>query len=1403
MAEKYLLGLDLGTDSVGWCLTDENYHVIRKSGKSLWGVRLFEEAKDASERRQARSGRRRTLRRKERIRLLQELFVSEMDKVDPGFFQRLELSKYHFEDRKNYFDSVQTLFVDKKFTDKEYYKKFPTIYHLRRYLMESKKKEDLRFVYLAAHHIIKYRGNFLYPGASFKVMDRDSIGDSFQRINDILKDLEKCEIDYTPERFEDIRKLIEKDASVSGVKEGLIRIFNAEDAYLKKVIFPLIAGATVTIKAFYELEDDEGIDIKKISFKDADADTNIENLIHGIDRENYNTVLLSCKSIYDAFLIGRLLKEDSHLSDAMVRRYDQHKEDLEKLKNYVRNTSLYDRIFRIYDEKLNNYPHYIGSNRVKNKGERFKRCRKDDFYKFLRTELKLKANVPTGDAYLDEINKKMSDGSFLDRQNSSENGVFPMQMNLEELKIILKQQSEFYPFLREKDENGLECKEKIVSILKYHIPYFIGPLAQSSSFSWIVRKKEKIFPWNFDKVVDYEKSAEAFIKRMMNRCTYLPDEFCLPKNSIVFGFYSLLSEINKIALNGRLITPEQKKELIEDLFLKKTVTKKSLQNYFKYKYGQDVLITTSNEKELEEIHTNLKSYHTFCNIFGEDYVRSHIEQIDEMIRDITLFSDKEILRKRFEREYRIEDKIILQKLSTLTYQGYGRLSGKLLTGITAPVVNIHTGEVIEKNILQIMMDTNQNLMEILNNSEYPFRRMIEEEQLEEIKNESIDEYVNRLYVSPGMKRPLIQSYRIIEELKQIIRHPIDSYYIECTRSNEQKKGQKESRKTKLLQLYQKAIEICKKETEKSISILELEDKKHEIEEKTEDQFRSDKLYLYFLQMGRCMYTNKPLSIEDVYSAAMCDIDHIIPQAILKDDSIENRVLVLKSANAYKSDRFPIPSNQLFEGHRAFYKMLKEYGFIDEKKFHNLSRSDELSSQELEQFVNRQLVYTNQAVSALVQMIRHFENVSETDVVYSKAENVSHFRKQYGLLKSREANDYHHAHDAFLNIVVGRSLSAYYGFRMTGDTAKKYRSQDKTLNIDKILHPQKVISCGNQIVWNGKETIDHVKKQIETRFDILMTTRQYVGHNLFEHVSLIPASKAKGEGLYPMKNPTDPSDVRQALKDTFKYGGYNNLANGYYCLVESEDKKGKKIVSIEAMQNVYVSPDASIDKKLEYLKKIKKLQNPEILHPLLRINFVLQDGKSKYCITGKTGDRLLIKNLSPMIIDQKSYGTIRKIEKFLNIITKGKMDLLNPDKNNLNERFPICEHQIIISPAANQNTKTISLTEQEINDLYQLLLQKMNAPIYESFSQFQSLYRQLTSEEKTDRYSQLNMYQKIYLIYELLHLFQCNRVLSDLQLLDLSKTSGILYLNKNLKNQKIIQESVTGFYSKVIFDGKKR
>ena len=77
----YLIGLDMGTSSVGWAVTDMEYHILKQKGKALWGIRLFDAAQTAAARRVFRTNRRRNERKKQRIQWLQQLFDAEIAKA--------------------------------------------------------------------------------------------------------------------------------------------------------------------------------------------------------------------------------------------------------------------------------------------------------------------------------------------------------------------------------------------------------------------------------------------------------------------------------------------------------------------------------------------------------------------------------------------------------------------------------------------------------------------------------------------------------------------------------------------------------------------------------------------------------------------------------------------------------------------------------------------------------------------------------------------------------------------------------------------------------------------------------------------------------------------------------------------------------------------------------------------------------------------------------------------------------------------------------------------------------------------------------------------------------------------------------------------------------------------------
>ena len=148
-----------------------------------------------------------------------------------------------------------------------------------------------------------------------------------------------------------------------------------------------------------------------------------------------------------------------------------------------------------------------------------------------------------------------------------------------------------------------------------------------------------------------------------------------------------------------------------------------------------------------------------------------------------------------------------------------------------------------------------------------------------------------------------------------------------------------SRRSTLLDLYK----YCKKD---------YEDIYAELNKTNDDDLRSDKLYLYFTQFGKCMYSGEKIELDDLFNKNLYDIDHIYPQSKIKDDSLSNRVLVKKNINAKKDNEYPI-SSQVREKMTSFWKTLLDKKLIDKKKYERLVRNNPLSEDELSEFVSRQ------------------------------------------------------------------------------------------------------------------------------------------------------------------------------------------------------------------------------------------------------------------------------------------------------------------------------------------------------------------------------------------------------------------------------------------------------------------
>lgn len=1138
--KKYNIGLDIGTNSVGWAVVESGQQkIIKKGGKALWGVRLFDAASTAKDRRLKRSIRRRYDRRRQRIKLLQDEFANEINKVDSNFYKKLQDSFISPNDKNNSkteltdFDKFNIFSnnIRNKINNISEEKKYPTIYHLRNDLVNSKDKKDIRLVYLAIHHIIKYRGNFLYENSDFNVNNinlKEKIEDTF---NHYIEECMPSEFN-TQINYEKIANILLKD-SKNEIKDLLKDELLAIDTYNKgfsSEFAKMIVGNKFKIERLIPVSNEEKS--MSISFNGNAFDEEYEKLEELLGQNI--EILDEFKELYDNLFLKRLFKgsESNNISSLMISIYDEHKKDLKMLKKIFKNNKkIYNELFKNENCKYEEYIH--------------NKITQEDFCKIiLNSYEKLGISEETIEFYNKNLKSKIENNSLLPRISEPSNGKYPFQLNRDELIKIIDNQKVYYDFLGEK----INDKYKLVKLLEFKIPYYVGPLVSSdkSCFAWMERNNnKKITPYNFDEVVNKELTAEKFIKRMISHCTYLINEPALPSNSLLYNKFKVLNELKQIKVNDRKMTLEQQQNAIKDLFEKTSgnITEKKFINYLKQTKEWDMYseINVKGYSADKKFANNMQSYVDFFGKNGIfDNTNYNEENAEEIIEWITIFNDKEILESKVRNTYPDLTDDQVTKILRKKYSGWGELSKKLLT---LPYYKDKETEVY-KSIIDLMFETKENFMQILNNDKYKFQNMIKENnKITNTKELNYKDTVSELATSPAVKRGIFQSLKIIDEIVDYMGYEPESVSIEMSRGDD-KKERKPDRKKYLTELYKKS-----KDNIENYNTLNKQLGEKEID--------SQKLFLYFIQEGKCMYCGKPLNVEDMISY---EIDHIIPRTLIKDDSIDNKVLVHGKCNQNKADSFILPSYYRSEYNKKWWTRLKNIGLMSNKKYNNLIR-EKYSEDDINGFINRQLVETRQIIKHVANII---ENYYDTKVIYLKA-NLSHnYRERYELFKFRELNDYHHAHDAYLAAVLGEYKEKYMKYNITYDLVRtlnniiKEKGQTEKLKYGFIINSldsdvSPVIDGLNKNKINnqtGEITFspDTFNKTIENnlyRNDILISYKTEYNTGKFYDEKIKP----KGKGNIRLRKNL-PTDV---------YGGYSSVNVSHFMLVEYEGKR--KIIGI--------------------------------------------------------------------------------------------------------------------------------------------------------------------------------------------------------------------------------------------------
>ena len=1357
-AGKFYLGMDIGTNSVGMACTDETYELLRAKGKDAWCVRLFDKAETAQSRRMARTVRRRLKRRRYRIRLLQELFAPFID--DETFFIRLNNSQFFPEDKHaDLGGDKNTLFSDSGYTDKDFHKEFPTIFHLRKALIDGEKKYDPRLYYLAVHHIIKYRGHFLYEGGTSEIHDMDKLIETLNAA--LCERYDDNAVCFDKSRVNEVKEILTSAKTPSDKQKEIVGFFKTEDDY-KKVVKALASGMCGLKFSPKDLFDGSYEEENSFAFSDLDEEK-FEGM-RGTYGEDF-ALLEALRAVYSFATFEKILGGSDYVSEAMIDIYERHKSDLKRLKAFVKKyfpDEKYKEVFKstgikkgdAKPEKIDNYVAYIGYTKKGGQKKKVEKCSYDKFRGYVKKILKEAAELHSGITTLDDydyIKKSVDDGTFMPKILHADNGLFPHQINGVELKAILESMQKFYPCV------NAEFTEKIEKLFSFRVPYYVGPLSGDGKNHWAVRKSDgKILPWNFDDMIDKAASNEEFMRRMTNKCTYLRGEDVLPKGSVLYQKYDVLNQLNKLRVNDEPISVDVKKRIFDELFMKDSrVTDKKIIDFL----TKNGCVSNGEEISLSgkdgDFKASMSSYLTLRKVLGDfvdkDYA-SGGTTCENIILWHTLNTDKSVveglIRKNYGNVPIIRDNI--SALKGLTFREFGRLSRELIEGLD--FVDKETGEI--GNLLYFLYERNMNINEFIFSVRYTLKDKIDKANYG--YEADIDKLIEDSYVSPAVKRGVRQSLKMADEYVEAVGRTPDKVFIEVTREDGQKgdKGKTVSRKRQLGKKYGS----IKEDEYTGIGTIVDELGRDDM---TDMRLRQEKLYLYFRQLGRCMYSGKRIDLADLIQDGKSrnyDVDHILPRTYIKDDSIDNKVLVCRECNARKGDIYPLPED--FRRQKPHWELLLKKGLIGQETYNRLTRSTPLGDNDYADFENRQKVITDQTAKSVAELMKI--KFPQAKIVYSKAKNVNDFRNRFDLFKCRETNDLHHARDAYLNIVVGN----VYDMRFSGNFHYKDGDVWREYNL-KNLFVRDV--CG---AWDEKNSLGIVKKTY-AKNTMAVTKLAICGTGEFYNQTVCGSDD---------KSITQPRKTSGPLSDSAKYGGFKSENTSYFTIVRSTDKKGKRVVTIEAIPvltnyRAKTNPEAVSD----YIKNVRKLIDPEVVVPVVKVKQLFRYNGTMLYIAGVTGNRITAHNATELFTDNKTDEYVRELVKLLQMRKEGRID-------EKRDRY-------VMKTNGDGVGKLVIDSERNLK-LYRWLAEKLDGNYYKGVNAFNTIRDYMVKGEET--FIGLSVIDQVYVIIEILKFLRCTADAADLQLIGGSKRSGTIAFNQDITDVdfELVYRSSAGLTERV-------
>ena len=625
-----------------------------------------------------------------------------------------------------------------------------------------------------------------------------------------------------------------------------------------------------------------------------------------------------------------------------------------------------------------------------------------------------------------------------------------------------------------------------------------------------------------------------------------------PKSSPVFQEFKIWQMLNNLKVDGEYLDLEYKQLLFRELSIRKELSKAdTLKLLFGKPKGHEM-----NFRKLEGNRTQaalFQAYSKILSLSGHDEIdfsKSADEIIDKtaavfsalgISTDILAF-DSSKSGKGMENEplYRLwhlmysytEDnsKTGYDSLVSKLHEEFGFTPeyGKILASVT---FEDDYGSLSTKAICRILPFMKNGMEYSAACTEAGYRHSQRSLTKDEIENK---EYRDRLDILPknSLRNPVVE--KILNQMINVINGVIDTYgkpdEIRIELARELKKNAAER---------QKAIDAINKSTKENKEIEEILKRDFGMAHVSRNSIIRYKLYMELKDNGfKTLYSNTYIPREDLFSKRF-DIEHIIPQSRLFDDSFANKTLESKDINITKGDMTAIDfiadksGQEGVERYKSTVDMLFGKGAISKTKYHNLLRTQ---NDIPENFIQRDLRDTQyisrKALEILGDIVKSVvatsgeitarlrEDWGLVDVMkelnwdkYDKSGMTEYYNDSDGRIISRikdwtKRNDHrHHAMDALTVAFTKRSIIQY----LNTLNAKDKEQQQEITSKGRLLPPMPF----DELRYETKKHLDDILVSIKAKNKVVTRntnkTKSKGGYK--EKIQLTPRGQLHNETVY--------------------------------------------------------------------------------------------------------------------------------------------------------------------------------------------------------------------------------------------------------------------------------------------------